>query len=88
MATPEIIEATEAMSGLVGRVATDKDRIALTQGGKVVAAMVPAEDLALLEALEDRMDAEDLRQALKEWEEEGRPTVPLEQVLKELGLDG
>ena len=52
--------------------------------GKELAALVPMEDLMLLEELEDRLDLEDARAALAEAEEKG--TVPWEKVKKDLGL--
>ena len=58
-------------------------RIVLQKGGKDVAAIVSVEDLALLEELEDRLDVEDARAALRE----PGPNIPYEQVRRELGLD-
>lgn len=62
------------------------ERILLHRRGKNVAAPVPVEDLALLEELEARFDAEDFRAAKEEWEREGRQTTPLDEVVKELGI--
>ena len=42
--------------------------------GKDLAAIVPMEDLELLQKLEDRLDLEAARAALKEAEQEG--TIP------------
>lgn len=50
----------------LNRVAYSGDRIILHRHGKDVAVLVPVEDAALLEALEDRMDIEAARKALKE----------------------
>ncbi len=50
-------------------------------GGKELAAVVPIEDVKLLEELEDRLDLEVAREALKE---EG--TIAWEKVKAELGL--
>ena len=47
-------------------------------------AVVPIEDVELLEQLEDRMDIEDARRVLADVEREG--TISLEQVKSELGL--
>jgi hypothetical protein len=46
--------------------------------------LVPVEDLKLLEELEDRIDLESAREALKEAEKEG--TIPWKEVKKKLGL--
>jgi prevent-host-death family protein len=64
----ERISASEARSRLaeiINEVAYGGHRILLHRHGKDVAAVVSARDLALLEALEDRMDLEEAREALK-----------------------
>lgn len=58
--------AQKEFAETVNRVASGKERIALTRRGKVLAALVPAEDLELLERLEDERDAKELRQAIAE----------------------
>lgn len=52
--------------------------------GKEVAAVVPMEDLQLLEDLEDRIDLVDARAALAETKKKGAKS--LDAVMKELGL--
>jgi prevent-host-death family protein len=59
----------------------DGERIILHRNKKDVAAIVSMEDLALLEDLEDRMDREAIREALKEPR-----SIPWEQVKADLGL--
>ena len=63
---------------------TSKERVVLTRQGKPVAAVVPIEDLERLEAIEDRLDVEAARGALREAETGG--TTPWEEVKKEAGL--
>jgi prevent-host-death family protein len=60
------------------------ERILLSHHGKDVAAMVPVEDLALLEELQDRFDARAGVEALDEIEREG--TVSWDQLKAELDL--
>ena len=67
---------------MVNRSAYGKERIILTRRGKGVAAVVPMEDLELLEDLEDQIDIREARKALKEG---GKP-IPLEEVKKRFGL--
>ena len=55
-----------AFADAVNRVAYQGERIALERHGKTVAALVSADDLELLEALENRMDLAAARKALKE----------------------
>lgn len=73
-------------SNTLARVASKRERIVLQSRGKDVAVLVPMEDLALLEEIEDRLDVEDFRDAKEEWEREGRQTTPLDEVVKELGI--
>jgi prevent-host-death family protein len=77
-----ISEARDDLTETVNRVAYTKERVIIHRRGKDLVAVVPIEDLEALEALEDRLDAEAGRKALAEWEAEGRPTVPLANVIK------
>lgn len=79
-------EAYKDFSDTLDRVAEKGERIILHRQGKNVAVLIPVEDLALLEELEDRLDVEDFRAAKEEWEREGRQTTPLDEVVKELGI--
>jgi prevent-host-death family protein len=65
----------------LNRVAYRGERIVVERRGKRVAALVPVEDLELLQEIEDRIDLEAARRALKE---PGR--IPWEKVKKDLGL--
>jgi prevent-host-death family protein len=75
-------KARENFSDVVNRSAYGKERIVLTRRGKSVAAVVPIEDLELLEEIEDRLDVEAARKALAE---PGR-NISLEKVKDLLGL--
>lgn len=77
-------KAREKFSELVSRVGYAKERVAVTRRGKTIAAIVPIEDMELLEKLEDRIDLEDARKALAEARKKG--TISLAQLKKELGL--
>lgn len=59
-------------------------RIRLDRHGKPVAAIVSADDLALLEAIQDRLDRRAARAALAEIERDG--SIPADQVFAELDL--
>lgn len=61
---------------------TDKKWVALTRRGRPLAAIVPLEDLELLQALEDKLDLEEARNALTEPGE----NITLEQLKVELGF--
>lgn len=78
--------ARKRFSDVVNRASYAKERVALTRYGRTLAAIVPAEDLALLEAMEDRIDADDAREALAEMKAKGEKPIPLSKVKKRLGL--
>jgi hypothetical protein len=71
---------------VVNRASYGKERVALTRYGRTLAAIVPAEDLALLEAMEDRIDADGAREALANMKAKGEKPIPLAKVKKRLGL--
>jgi prevent-host-death family protein len=78
------LNATDARSDFsttLNRVAFTKERVLLERHGKPLAALVPVEDLELLQELENRIDLAAARKALKE---PGR--IPWAKVKKDLGL--
>ncbi len=77
-------EAREELSELVNRVAYGHERIVLVRHGKEVAALVPASDAALLDALEDEFDLAAVREALAD--PANTRNVPMEEVRARLGL--
>lgn len=84
MVRKPVSEARYDLAETLNRVRYKGERIVLHRRGKDVAALVPVEDLELLEELEDRIDLESAREALKEAEKEG--TIPWSEVKKKLGL--
>ena len=68
-------------SDILNRVAYPGERIILRRRGKDLAAVVPMEDFTLLDELEDRVDLDAARKALKE-----KGTLPWEKLKKQLGL--
>ena len=79
-------EAQAQFDDLLKRAARHKERVVLTRRGKPVAALVPIEDLSLLEAIEDHLDAEEFERAKEEFERSGESPIPLEQVIRKLGI--
>ena len=80
MTTLPISEAREHLADLGNRVALRGERIVVERRGRDLFALVPVDDLELLERLEDEMDLDALRERLDE------PSVPLAEVKKALGL--
>ena len=79
-------DARERFAEILSRAAEDKERVILTRADKPVAALVPIEDLEWLEAIEDRIDAEEFRAAKEEFERSGRKATPLDEVVRRLGI--
>jgi prevent-host-death family protein len=77
------IDAKEEFSELVHRVSHNKERIILIRRGKEVAAIIPLEDLFLLQESQNKSDLHDAVEALKEARNQG--TVTLEELKTEIG---
>ncbi len=78
------VDARAQFSEIINRAAFGKERMILTRRGKEIVAVVPIEDVKLLEALEDRIDLEEARVALLEAKKKG--TVFWQKIKKDLGL--
>ncbi len=77
-------KAREQLSNVINRAAFGKERVVLTRRGKEIAAVVPIEDVKLLEEIEDRIDLEEARAALAETKLKG--TIPWKKIKVDLGL--
>ena len=84
MSEHRISEARDDFATIINKVAFGGERVRLTRHGKAVAAVVPVEDLRLLEELEDAFDLADLETALAD--PANRERIPWEDVKRELGL--
>jgi prevent-host-death family protein len=78
------VKARESFSEVLNRSAYGKERIVLTRRGKEIAAVVPVEDLKLLEKLETRLDLDAIEKALAD--PENKKSIRWDRVKKELGL--
>ena len=78
------VDARSQLSEIINRAAFGKERLILTRRGKEIVAVVPIEDVKLLEALEDKIDLEEARLALSESKKKG--TVSWQRIKKDLGL--
>lgn len=72
----------ETLSEVLNEVSVRGDRIVLERHGKEVAAVIPIEDLELLERLEDRYDLELSKAALADSD----TRIPWSKVKNRLGL--
>ena len=87
MTRVNVSKAREELPEIVNRAAYGKERIIVSRRGRDLAAIVPIDDLHILERLSreeiDRIDIEAARAALKEAREKG--TIPLRDLMRELG---
>ena len=81
MTTIAAREFRQNLAELGNRGSYGRERITVTRSGKPLFAVVPYEDAELLDALEDHMDLELARKALKR-----NDTVAWEKAKKDLGL--
>jgi prevent-host-death family protein len=72
------------LADVLNTVAYSRERVVLTRRGKRIAAVVPIEDLDLIEKLEDEVDLREARAALADGRKRG--TVPWTKLKKDLGL--
>jgi len=78
--------AREDFSDTLNRVAYGGERIVLRRRGRDLAAIVPMEDLALIEKIEDATDVREAKKALARMRRTGKKPVPLEKLKRNLGL--
>jgi prevent-host-death family protein len=78
-----ISEARDDFAELVNRVAYAHERVRLVRRGRDLAAVVPTEDLELLEALDNELDLAAAREALADPANAGR--IPWVDVRARLG---
>jgi prevent-host-death family protein len=79
-------EARKRFSDVINRASYGKERVALTRNGHTLAVLIPVEDLEMLEALEDRVDAEEASKVLAEMKAKGEKPIPLSKLRKRLGI--
>jgi prevent-host-death family protein len=70
----------------VNRVAYGRERVILHRRGKDLAALIPFEDLMLLEELEDRLDLEEGERILGRAKAKREKPIPWDKAKKKLGL--
>lgn len=78
-----VSQARDDLAELVNRAAYKEARVIITRRGRPIAAIVPIEDVAYLERLEDEYDVQEALKVLNDPNEVAN-TVPWEQVEAEL----
>ena len=79
-----VADARSDLADLLNRVAYGKERLVITRHGRELAALVPIEDLQLVNRLRRFVARKDVARALAELEEGKAPSW--EQLRAELGL--
>ena len=79
-------EARDSFATVVNRAAYSKERVVLTRHGRALVAVVPIEDVALLEALETSRDDEEARAAVVAWREDPVGTITSRRLAAKYGF--
>lgn len=79
-----VSDARQDFAELVNRAAYGHERVVVARRGRAIAAIVPIEDVELLERLEDQLDIEAARAALADPESAAR--IPWDEIKADLGL--
>ena len=79
-------KASQSFRETLNRVASKRERVIVRSQGKDVAAIVPMDDLAALEKLEDRQDLEQATRALADAKKKGERPIPWAKAKRKLGL--
>ena len=85
MTTMSIAEARNNLADAINRVSYGGERVILARRGKPVAALVSAEDLALLQRMEDTEDIRAARKALREYERDPSSAITLDEYVRTRG---
>jgi prevent-host-death family protein len=84
VASIKTVDARNRFADLVNRAAYGKERVVLTKHNREVAAVVPIEDLRLLQELEELIDIQEVAKSLAEAKVKG--TTSWGDLKAELGL--
>ena len=75
-----VIDARKDLADILNRAAYGKERVVLTRRGKDVAAIIPMDDLNILEAIEDRADVVESETILSRVRAGSEQLLPLKEV--------
>jgi prevent-host-death family protein len=81
-----VSKAREDLAEMLNRVAYAHERLVIERRGKNLAALIPMEDLELLELLEDKIDVAAARKAIADAKANGEQPLAWKDVKKKLGL--
>jgi prevent-host-death family protein len=84
--TVSTVDARKQFAEILNRAAYGKERVVLTRRGKPLVAVVPIEDVEMLEAIEDRIDIEEADKVVARIESGDEETIPFEEIKRKYGL--
>lgn len=84
MTTMSSSDARDHFPEIISKAAFAKKRFIVTRRGRKLAAIIPIEDLEIIESIEDTIDLEDARKILADVKKKG--SISWKKVKAELGL--
>lgn len=81
------VQIRKEVAEILSRTEYLKERFEITRNGKPVAALVPIEDMRLLEELEDKLDGLLAREGVKDYLSGRAETISLDELQQHLGLE-
>ena len=82
MTTLSIAQARNNLADAINRVSYGGERVLFSRRGKPVAALVSAEDLALLQRIEDAEDIRAARKALRQYDRNPSGATTLDEYVR------
>ena len=82
MTTMTIMQARNGFADALNRVRYGGERILIARRGKPIAALVSAEELEVLQRIEDAEDLRDARKALAEYKRNPASAISLDEFLR------
>ena len=86
MTTLDVTQVRKDFAETINRVSYGQERVAIRRHGKILAAVVSADDLEILEKLTMLRDVHDVKQALAASEANGERPIAWKEAKKLLGL--
>jgi prevent-host-death family protein len=86
MTTMTFVQARNGLAEALNRVCYGGERILIARRGKPIAALVSADELEVLQRIEDAEDRRDARKALARYRKNPASAIPLEQIIAEAKL--
>ncbi len=87
MTSVTTVELRDAVSEIMNRAAFGKERFEVTRNGKALVAIVPIEDIRLLEELENKLDVILAQEGVEAYDSGAEEAISLQRAKAELDLE-